>query len=40
MQDLEIWEEKIKNKIKASSWKQFIETRASWYPLIFNKRKI
>ncbi|NUJ97428.1 hypothetical protein HGA92_01415 [Candidatus Gracilibacteria bacterium] len=40
MQDLKIWEEKIKNKIKASSWKQFIETRASWYPLVFNKRKI
>jgi hypothetical protein len=39
MQDLKFWEEKLKEKIKNTTWNQFIESRTSWYPLVFNKRK-
>jgi hypothetical protein len=38
MQSIKQWEEKMQERIKSVSWKQFIETRASWYSLVFNKR--
>jgi len=39
MQDLKIWEEKIKEKRKNTNFRDFVKEICSWYSVMFYKNK-
>jgi hypothetical protein len=36
--EIKYWQEKIKNKRKQTSFRDFIGEIASWYPIVLNKK--